>query len=203
MTDIGNRDYTLIIDKSGSMQTKDCAGKSRWDAAKEGAIALAHKCAELDADGITVYAFSNTWKRYDNVTPDKVTQVFSENEPFGGTDTAGVLEDAFKLWHGRKKSGDLKGGETIVVITDGEPNDEKAVEKSIINVSKHMDADEELAISFLQVGKDDGAQRFLEHLDDDLEGKGAKFDIVDTKTWKAMEEGGLTMTDVLIQAITD
>ncbi len=203
MSQIGNRDYTLVVDKSGSMQTKDCNGKSRWEAAKEGAIALAHKCAELDPDGITVYAFNNTFKRYDNVTPDRVEQVFSENEPFGGTDTASVLRDAFTNWKARKKGGDLKGGETILVITDGSPNDKAAVQREIIDVTKAMDADEELAVSFLQVGKDAEAASFLAFLDDDLEGKGAKFDAVDTKTWQAIEEGGLTMSDVLVQAITD
>ena len=37
-----NRDYTLIIDKSGSMATPDQkGGRSRWVAAQESTLALA------------------------------------------------------------------------------------------------------------------------------------------------------------------
>ena len=64
-----NRDYTIIIDKSGSMYTKDQAGgKSRWALMQESTIALANKCEELDPDGMTVYVFFGRFKRYDNVT---------------------------------------------------------------------------------------------------------------------------------------
>ena len=58
-----NRDYTLIIDKSGSMSTKDKpGGASRWQIMQESALALAHKCEELDPDGITVYLFSGKFR---------------------------------------------------------------------------------------------------------------------------------------------
>lgn len=200
---IENRDYTVIIDKSGSMSMDDCKGQTRWDAAREGTEALARKCATLDPDGITVYFFAGTFKRHDNVTPDKVSQVFAEHEPFGSTDTAGVLSDAFKHWSIRKKAGELKGGETMLVITDGEPNDRQAVARVIKEVTTQMDADPELAISFLQVGKDGAAKSFLQYLDDGLEKEGAKFDIVDTKTFDEIEEKGLTMAEVLAAAIDD
>ncbi|HBE34503.1 MAG TPA: hypothetical protein DD990_25215, partial [Cyanobacteria bacterium UBA11368] len=85
-----NRDYTLIIDKSGSMSVKDQpGGKSRWEVMQESTLALASKCEELDPDGITVYLFSGRFKRYDNVTSTKVSQIFQENEPSGRTDLAG------------------------------------------------------------------------------------------------------------------
>lgn len=200
---IENRDYTVIIDKSGSMTMTDCKGKSRWEAAREGTEALARKCATLDPDGITVYFFAGNFKRHDNVTPDKVSQIFGEHDPFGTTDTAGVLSDAFKHWSARKKAGELKGGETILVITDGEPNDKQAVARVIKEVTTQMDADPELAVSFLQVGKDAAAKSFLQYLDDGLEKEGAKFDIVDTKTFDEIEEKGMTMAEVLTAAIDD
>ncbi|MBA4450098.1 hypothetical protein FHK94_10850, partial [Cylindrospermopsis raciborskii CS-506_D] len=56
---LNDRDYTLIIDKSGSMSTRDQrGGKTRWEIAQESTIALARKCEEFDPDGITVYVFS-------------------------------------------------------------------------------------------------------------------------------------------------
>ncbi len=198
-----NRDYTLIIDKSGSMSIKDReGGKSRWVVMQESALALASKCEELDPDGITVYLFSGRFKRYDNVTASKVAQIFRENEPSGRTDLAAVLTDALNSYFQRKAARQTKpNGETILVVTDGEPDDRKAVMKVIIDASRKLDRDEELAISFIQVGDDATATQFLKALDDDLQGAGAKFDIVDTVTIEDMED--MTLTEVLINAITD
>lgn len=76
------RDYTLIIDKSGSMSTPDQPGnRTRWQTAQESTLALARKCEQFDPDGITVYLFSGRFRRYDNVTSDKVDQILRENEP--------------------------------------------------------------------------------------------------------------------------
>jgi uncharacterized protein with von Willebrand factor type A (vWA) domain len=198
-----NRDYTIIIDKSGSMYTKDqMGGKSRWALMQESTIALANKCEELDPDGMTVYLFSGRFKRYDNVTATKVVQIFQENEPSGATNMAVVLQDALNDYLRRKASGKTKpNGETILVVTDGEPDDRKDVMKVIIEASRKIDRDEELAISFIQVGNAPEATKFLKILDDELQSAGAKFDIVDTVTMDDME--GMTLTEVLLNAITD
>jgi hypothetical protein len=198
-----NRDYTLIIDKSGSMSTKDKpGGLSRWQIMQESALALANKCTELDPDGITVYLFSGKFKRYDNVTGAKVTSIFQENDPSGRTDLAGVLADAVNNYFQRKASGKTQmNGETILVVTDGEPDDRKAVMQVIMDASQKLDRDEELAISFIQVGTDEAATKFLKILDDDLTRAGAKFDIVDTITMNDMED--LTLREVLLNAIID
>lgn len=198
-----NRDYTLIIDKSGSMATPDQkGGKSRWATAEESTFALATKCEQFDPDGITVYLFSGKFKRYENVTASKVTQIFQENDPAGSTDLAGVLQHALDNYFQRKSANQTKeNGETILVVTDGEPDDRKAVMKVIIEASRRMDWDEELAISFIQVGKDAQATRFLKVLDDELQGAGAKFDICDTITMDDMED--MSLSEVLLNAIND
>ncbi|PLZ95880.1 hypothetical protein CEN50_20845 [Fischerella thermalis CCMEE 5268] len=198
-----NRDYTLIIDKSGSMATPDQkGGRSRWLAAQESTFALASKCEQLDPDGITVYLFSGRFKRYENVTSSKVSQIFQENDPAGTTDLAAVLKHATDNYFERKTAGQTKpNGETILVVTDGEPDDRKAVMKVIIEASRRMDRDEELAISFIQVGKDPHASRFLKVLDDELQTAGAKFDICDTITMDDMED--LSLSEVLLNAIND
>jgi uncharacterized protein with von Willebrand factor type A (vWA) domain len=200
---MSSRDYTLIIDRSGSMALKDQpGGRSRWAAARESAQALAAKCDELDPDGITLYVFGAKFRRYDNVTAERVAQVFLENEPCGGTDLAGVLTHAFDSYFQRKRAGDVKSdGETIVVVTDGEPDDHKAVMKAIVDAARRLDRDEELGVSMVQVGRDPVATRFLKTLDDDLVRAGARFDICDTVTLDEMEDLGLT--EVLLRAIHD
>ena len=200
---VEDRDYTLIIDKSGSMSTGDQpGGKTRWEAAQESTLALAKECEQFDPDGITVYLFSGRFRRYDNVTSDKVTKIYQENEPMGKTELASVLLDAVNDYLRRKEIGETKpNGETIVVITDGEPNDRKSVMRVIIEASQQLDRDEELGISLIQVGKNKEATQYLKALDNRLKSAGAKFDIVDTITIDEME--GVPLAEVLLKAVTD
>lgn len=198
-----DRDYTLILDKSGSMSTPDQqGGKSRWEVAQESTLALARKCEQFDPDGITVYVFSGKFKRYDDVTAAKVSQIFLENDPVGTTNLASVLQDATNNYFQRKAKGQTKPeGETIVVVTDGEPDDRRAVFEVIINATRQMERDEELAISMIQVGSDPQATKFLQALDDQLQGVGAKFDICDTVTLNDLED--MSLSEVLLNAIGD
>jgi len=199
---LDKRDYTLIIDKSGSMSTIDRnTTKSRWEIVKESTLALARKCDQLDADGITVYLFSGKFKRYEQVSAAKVEQIFQENEPMGGTNLTGVLQDAINQYFQRKKAGKNKAGETILIITDGEPDDRRSVYEIIIEATGRMQSDAELAISFIQVGFDQSASDFLKALDDKLMSVGASFDIVDTVTLSDMED--MTIAEVLLSAIND
>ena len=200
---IQERDYTLIIDKSGSMSTPDQAGgKSRWEIMQESTLALARKCEQFDPDGMTVYLFSGRFKRFDDVTSQKVAQIFMENDPAGTTNLAAVLKDATDDYFKRKAAGQTKtNGETILVVTDGEPDDRKAVFEVIVNASRQMEKDEELGISIVQVGSDPQATKFLKALDDQMESIGAKFDICDTVTFDDMED--MSLAEILSNAITD
>jgi Mg-chelatase subunit ChlD len=129
-------------------------------------------------------------------------QIFQENDPGGTTNLAGVLQDATNRYFERKAAGQTKaGGEIILVITDGEPDDRKGVMRVIIEASRRMDRDEELGISIIQVGSDATATRFLRALDDELQGAGAKFDICDTLTIDDMAD--MTLAEVLMNAIAD
>ncbi|MBD2607693.1 VWA domain-containing protein [Scytonema hofmannii FACHB-248] len=200
---MSDRDYTLILDKSGSMSTPDQAGgRSRWEIAQESTLALARKCEQFDPDGLTVYVFSGKFKRYDDVTSAKVAQIFLENDPAGTTNLAGVLQNALDDYFQRKAAGKTKpNGETILVVTDGEPDDRKAVFEVIIKATQQMERDEELGISMIQVGSDAQATKFLKALDDQLQSVGAKFDICDTITLDDMED--MSLADILMNAITD
>jgi uncharacterized protein with von Willebrand factor type A (vWA) domain len=201
-TMLDKRDYTLIIDKSGSMSNIDRGTtKSRWEIVKESTLALARKCDQLDPDGITVYLFAGKFKRFDNVSAAKVEQIFQENDPMGGTNLTSVLQDAINQFFQRKKANQSKVGETILVITDGEPDDRRSVFEIIIEATRRLSSDEELAISFIQVGSDTSATDFLKSLDDKLQSIGANYDIVDTITLSDMED--MTLAEVLLSAISD
>jgi uncharacterized protein with von Willebrand factor type A (vWA) domain len=196
---LNNRDYTIIIDKSGSMATKDQPGqRSRWAAARESTEAFARRCEELDPDGLTLYVFASKFRRYDRVNADRVSAVFVENEPCGGTDLAAVLDHSLDAYFQRKGAVDARP-ETVLVVTDGAPDDEKAVMKSVLRAAKRVQRADELVISFIQIGSDSGARRFLKILDDEMVRAGAPFDIVSTVTLDEAE--GMGLTEVLTSAL--
>lgn len=201
---LGKYDYCLLIDKSGSMNTNDCpGGKSRWEFTKENTVNIARVCSKFDSDGIQVRVFAGNFKTYDNVTPEQVEKIFTENEPANSTDTAKVLEAVLSDYRTRYDADPVNCKPLIVVcITDGAPDDQDAVAKSIVNHTKWMKEDGQTGITFLQVGGDSGARKFLTYLDDNLVSKeGAAFDIVDTKDQSEMDN--LNPTELLIAAIED
>lgn len=197
-----NRDYTLMLDKSGSMAEPLNATQSRWKGVEEAAIGLANKLTTLADKGFAMYLFSSKFHRTEGVDAAKVKQVFAENEPNGGTNLAEALDDALNNYFYRKEKGQAKpNGEIIAVMTDGRPDNEEQVAKVIVKATKKMDRDEELGISFIQVGNDAHATAYLKRLDDHLESEGAKFDIVNAITLDDM--GDQNLTDVLVKALTE
>jgi len=195
------RDYVLIIDKSGSM-----AG-SRWKEARDAVKQIAPKVVEADPDGVTLYFFSDGKPaKYENVqTSQQVNDCFERVKPGGSTDLAGVLQAAFDehFASSRVKAGYPPGHAptTILCITDGEPNDKESVIKVIIKAANRIREDPELSVSFIQIGTDKDATKFLQKLDDGLEKKGAKFDIVDTLTAEKMK--GMSFSDLIRNSIYD
>lgn len=204
MSKLENRDFVLILDKSGSMQESDTpSGKSRWEDAKESTMAIAHAVSQYDPDGITIIPFAGSFKVYEGQTPSKVNDVFRENSPMGGTTLGPVLKHVFADYNKRKASGQAKAnGEMVIVITDGQPTDENEVAREIVNFTKTLsNGDDEYGIAFFQVGRDSNATKFLKKLDDDLEKLGAKYDIVDTKTMAELEN--IPLTEALLAALDD
>jgi hypothetical protein len=199
--DLNMRNYVLLVDKSGSMgePSRGAGSPSRWDSARESALAVARECAKRDADGIDVYTFNKGFQRYPNTTPEKVSDIFRTEAPMGGTDFVPVLRDVFdNHFKGSKPT-------TVLVLTDGEPSDgaagQSALAKLIVATSQKLEGDAELAVQFIQVGQDPAATSFLKKLDDNLQSAGAKFDIVDAKTMEDLET--MSITDVLLAAVND
>ncbi|NEO25811.1 MAG: VWA domain-containing protein [Kamptonema sp. SIO4C4] len=188
------RDYTLIIDKSGSMsQVEPDTGKSRWQIMQESTLALAHTCEEADPDGITVYLFSGRFRRYDHVTSEHIERIFRENTPAGHTELAGVLDDAMHNYFQRRATGMAQpNGEAFLVVTDGTIRDRDAVLRILAETSKNLEHPAEICISFIQVGTDSQASDFLNHLDQHLEQAGVSFSFVDTVSLDKMETSSLT-----------
>lgn len=189
------RDYVLAVDASSSMGMPLPNGQTRWAAVAEAAFGLAQAVEKLDPDGIEVYTFASKIREFGSATAVTVAEIFNNNEPFGSTNLAGLLNEVLlKKWQPEVPL-------TLLVITDGQPDDKAAVAQAIVAATKKMSLDEQLAITFVQIGNDAGATSFLKFLDDELTGMGAKFDVVDT--FPATSFGDRSIEDVLIAAIQD
>lgn len=177
-------DIIVGIDRSGSMGDPGKTGKSKWEEAQEGTKALVREAIKVDSDGVTLCLFngSDTLKEYQNVKDAAVVdQIFTENQPNSGTPTHLLLNKYLGAYLSARKAGSNPKPIILAVVTDGAPTDPKATKMAIINATKEMEKDEEIGISFIQIGADAGAAAFLQDLDDNLQNEGAKFDIVDTK----------------------
>ena len=173
------RDYTIVVDRSASMKLK-----GRWKEAEEAVRELCSASCECDPDGIDLYFFSSHSKTSRGEMPafykysavkdgEEVMKQFKNpfNQPKGGTDLTKVLKDAFYAPGTKNQS--------LLVITDGRPDDTKAVEELIIDAANKATHDEELLITIIQVGDDPQGDDYLNELDVGLDKLGANRDIVD------------------------
>jgi Mg-chelatase subunit ChlD len=196
---LANLDVFVLIDRSGSMgQNIDTPSKqSRWDYAKEAIVSFVTELGKHDDDGLTLIPFNASHAVSDNVKPETFGAVWAGLSPGGGTILAQPLRSALGLAEKRWK----EKQQLILVLTDGEPQDRGEVAQVIIDATKKMERDEQAAILFLRVGQDTAAKAFLDSLDNDLQSKGAKFDIVDCDDLDTV--AGKSLQDVVNKAFND
>jgi len=184
------RDYIVIMDMSGSM-----AG-SRWEQAKAATMKIAPFACQADPDGITLYLFNSKFIRFNNLRDgNQVASIFMQHKPSSTTNLAGVLQAAFgEHFAGNKPT-------TILVVTDGAPDSQSAVIKEIVTAANRIPSDDNLSITFIQIGNDAGATTFLNFLDNNLGSQGARFDIVDTINTTQL--GSMTFEQLIDKSIMD
>jgi hypothetical protein len=113
---------------------------------------------ERDEDGITLYFFSSGYTKYEHVTSaEEVRFNFSQERPYGGTQLAEALADAVI-------PDNLGRPETILVITDGAPDNRQRVEQVITAAAHGLHKSDDLRIVFVQVGDDRKAATWLSTL---------------------------------------
>lgn len=199
-----NRDYCVILARSRAKRFNAPPGlEKEWKTAEKSIITLAKQCEQLAPDGITIHIASTPCQTYQNATSQTLAELFDEQTYL--TDTLNLTEAlkmALDSYFERKAKGQIKAnGEIILIFLDGEPKDRRSVIKSLVEATKQIDKNEELGIKFAQVGDDMITKGFLTALDDDLHRAGAKFDIVDTVAFGAMEDGEISQ--FLLNAIYD
>ena len=206
-------DTVLLIDDSGSM-----AGRS-WRETAQALSALLPTIVAHDTNGIDLYFLNHKSADpgvpsegiaaggYRNITTTaRITSIFAEVRPSGGTPTGTRLNAILKpyLTNLAAKRGpnplntdamDAVKPLNILTITDGVPSDD--VESVLLVAAKKLDkleaAPHQIGVQFFQVGNEEGAKEALGELDDGIQGlvRGGVRDMVDTCTWMGgpAEEG--------------
>lgn len=228
------RDYTIIVDRSGSMGwasneeevevPEEIVAKMKkydkkyqahqanmglWAQAEAALVFLADAAVAEDPDGISLIFFDHeVVEEQDVKTTERVMQLFKTFQPRGTTHLDKALEKAVKP--------DTVGrAETILVITDGAPGPapeiRRNVENVIVQAAKQLCRDEDLSISFIQIGsnscddKQNGiptcADEYLKYLDDDLQGTHDIYDIVDATPKSVME--GKNFMEIIVSSLDD
>lgn len=206
-------DVVLLIDRSASMASMDCpngaigrsvgllpsllgvpfASTSRWNWCLQQTSELSRQTQNIYDKGITVILFSTGFVSFPNVTLDRISQIFGQNSPAGGTNLAQPLAVAIGDYLQRRE---YTHGNTkpvmIGVITDGCPNNRQAVRESIIQATQLMRrADEITIIFFLVGGMDFMGERFVNELVNNLPSQGARFPIVKEVSFGELQRTGL------------
>ena len=204
-----NRDYTIILARTATAYPTPPPGvNERWAAAQASILALVQQCEAFDPDGITLYVACQgddghcLFRKYNQVTSRNLIPVLEANYPPREVSLAVVLPNALDDYFKRKAAQVTQAnGETILVIVDGEPQGRLAIARAIVQATHQIDQDAELGIGFVHIGEDPIAQGFLQALDDNLKGAGAKYDIVDTKALATITPHCLT--DFLFSVLQD
>ena len=85
---------------------------------------------------------------------------------------------------------------TVLVITDGEPNSTREIFEILQNFSAMLASADDLSLTFIQIGNDEDASRFLEQLKKDND---CVFPIVDCISYVQFQE--MRFSDFIAGAI--
>jgi hypothetical protein len=195
-------DIELIIDISGSMDDPDGTGNmSKFEWCHQQVRALAQRLAPYQ-NTMTITTFNRSFETMERCSPEKVENIYATTHPIGGTDLVDPLDARLNAAY--MKQAATRHTALIAVITDGLPNiprDPTVVNRALIDFSHRLTGPEQVIVTFLQIGDTFNGRDFCIDLDDNLVSEGAKYDIVDTKTFAELKQEG--MVDALIDALME
>lgn len=199
------RQYVIIIDKSGSMDCPDkTSGSTRWVAARNAVEKMIDVIFKYDIDHtVPLYLFDSSPTFVGEVQkPGQVLKIFKDYKPSGSTGLDHVLEMTLNEYAGKNRPNyEVVPGTTFIVLLDGLADNENNVFQVLRKYSDvkngYITNHTQIAVSFIQIGDDESATKFLQRLDNEIEP-----DICDTKKDDILyQNGGLDR--ILYDAIFD
>ena len=151
---------------------------------------------------LTVTTFNTIFDTKPDCDPSQVEQLYATITPEGGTDLVDPLRARCEACLLRQQQ--TGRPQLIAIISDGLPNvppDPRAVNRSLIEFSQRLTAPGQVTIAFLQIGDTFGGKDFCLDLDENLANEGAKYDMVNTKTFAQLKSRGIV--ECLVDAIQE
>lgn len=161
---------------------------TRWEKAVFAMNGIVAQISQIDPDGVDVVCFPGSGGEggtaYDitrNVTNTEGLEAMVTAHPPRGDCLVGpamdaVLAEAFARGFDERPT-------SILVLTAGRPTDHEALSNSLAEAATKVGKDADLTVTFVQVGDDEWATRYLKELDTELtttSASGELIDIVDT-----------------------
>ncbi|RPB11135.1 hypothetical protein P167DRAFT_566212 [Morchella conica CCBAS932] len=194
-----NFDTVFLIDDSGSMLGPN------WRQTSSALEAIVPICTTHDADGVDIYFLNHPRAHTQVRSPAEVLSIFSSVRPCGATPTGRRLGEILELYLAAYRRNAGIKPLNIIVITDGEPTDPGKLKRCIVDCAKSLDAlgarDRQVGVQFFQVGNDEAATESLEELDNELVEEEGVRDMVDTISWRKMNEGKGLSADGILKAV--
>lgn len=173
---------------SGSSKPKRESGgpATRWEKAVVALDKIVSQVVKVDPDGVDIVCFGGEFESewYRNIKETKnIEKMVTDKHPRGrchmGRAMDNVIKDAFdKDMTNRPVA--------VLVLTAGKPDDAEDLDITLRNTIDLIANDFDtcpLSITFVQIGDDEDATKYLTHLDDHMQAdskNGETFDLVDT-----------------------
>jgi hypothetical protein len=143
--------------------------------------------------GFTVLLFDSGSYLFPHVTTDNLARIFATNNPGGGTNLTLPLNQVFNDYFKRKKLSKVPIKPLLVgIITDGCPNDPRAVKNLLVNLTHSLQDPKEITIIFFLIGgHDSSGKKFARDLSQNLTAAGAAFNIVKEVPFEEVQKSGL------------
>ncbi|KAH8152548.1 uncharacterized protein LAJ45_03388 [Morchella importuna] len=176
-----------------------------FDTTSSALEAIVPICTAHDADGVDIYFLNHPRAHTQVRSPAEVLSIFSSVRPCGATPTGRRLGEILELYLAAYRRNAGIKPLNIIVITDGEPTDPGKLKRCIVDCAKSLDAlgarDRQVGVQFFQVGNDEAATESLEELDNELVEEEGVRDMVDTISWRKMNEGKGLSADGILKAV--
>ena len=204
-----NYDIVFVVDKSESMQRKDCFQMpdaneelalsserpdrhlTRWQWCQN-QIANLFRLGGKSFPLSKLILFSDDFKVYENVGADDLASAFMDNKPRGTTQAAKAITPQLRQYFANKaRFGDVTRPMMIVVISDGGLSSKLPLRRAIIEATDQMERPDEIAITFLRIGHDIRSENLAHELNKKPSRATGKFNIVSVKEFDEINQIGL------------
>ncbi|KAF7441303.1 hypothetical protein PC9H_001652 [Pleurotus ostreatus] len=206
-------DTVVIVDDSSSMCEED-----RWAHAQQAVEGIAEVAAQYDSDGIDLHFINSTQVGTRLTRTEHVMYLCCQAELVGNTQIGAKLgallwEYIAKITTARKQAPSSRYSikrMNLIVVTDGDTTDGDSdfdvLASVITGAAKRLKSDgwppNQVGISFVQVGNADDAEKYLQHLDDDLSKQNEIPDMVDTTRYHPEQLDDALLSKILLGGIS-